>query len=354
MQSPVPRLMSQLFESEIFVQIGDRHFEIPRDIFSSPGDSPNFFTLGFAVFFASPSEVFPGLDRKGLLRPPAAEPPSVPSRSGDVFAELLHLLRGYPLHIRNEEHREELLRDCRYFHLRGLEQKLIPHHISFNPMRGRSEIVLRLENIRQSGVRLVAEEGLMQERQMDFEPCRIMYARPFVDETAHDLILEIGNESTILDPETLNAKFVGQTMARMASLARVIASKLNDPQEQAMIDSETADAEKLQTVLSGAGVPIIWDGQAHITVDGVESTFESLIPAALSPRVSDSSLPPTKRKRLDDGRHTSNRPWIVRTGQWRLTVRKSLSGPWKLKFVAVKLDVYRDELRRNQTRSFLN
>ena len=37
----VPRLIDQLFGSEIFIQIGDRHFQIPKDIFSAAGNSPN-------------------------------------------------------------------------------------------------------------------------------------------------------------------------------------------------------------------------------------------------------------------------------------------------------------------------
>src|SRR4051812_2614948 len=183
--------MSQLFEAECFIQIGDRHFQIPRDIFSSPGDSPNFFTLGFAAFFASPSEVFPGLDRHGLLRPPAIIPPSVPNRSADVFDELLHMLRGYPLHIRNAEHRAALLRDCRYFHLRGLEQRLISHQITTNPFSQRSEIVIRLEDVRPSGIQFVYNTS--------GTGGNVTYARPFVDEKAADLVVEIGDESSLVD-----------------------------------------------------------------------------------------------------------------------------------------------------------
>ncbi|OCL11183.1 hypothetical protein AOQ84DRAFT_387011, partial [Glonium stellatum] len=148
----LPRLTKQLFNTDIFIRIGQRDFQIPRDLFSSPGDSPNFFSLGFAQFFSTPSEVFPGLDRQSLLRPPSILPPAVPNRSGETFAELLRLLQGYPVNIRDEAHRAELLRDARYFHLKGLEQRLIPCDISFNLARNTSEILIRLEDIRQSGV----------------------------------------------------------------------------------------------------------------------------------------------------------------------------------------------------------
>ena len=73
----MPKLISQLYEESIFISIGHREFQIPRDIFTGPGNSPNFFSLGFAVFFSTPDDLFPGLDREGLIRPPSILPPSV-------------------------------------------------------------------------------------------------------------------------------------------------------------------------------------------------------------------------------------------------------------------------------------
>lgn len=274
----VPRLISQLFECEIFIQIGDRHFEIPRDIFSSPGDSPNFFSLGFAVFFATPGEVFPGLDRQGLLRPPAITPPIVSNRSGDVFAELLHMLRGYPIHIRNEEHRAELLRDCRYFHLRGLEQKLIAHHISYNFERQKSEIVIRLEDIRPSGLLSLMEPASSGA----FPAGWVQYARPFVDDNHHELILEIGGESTQLDVESQRAKFSGLTKARISSLLQVIANKTslstNGSQAQSVrggqnssIGNHSRSTTPGSKSLGAGGVKIEIDPEADIILDGEPS-----------------------------------------------------------------------------------
>ena len=60
-------MIDQLFESEIFIQIGERHFQIPKDIFSDPGNSPNFFSLGFAVFFSTSLPVSPVAPRKPSL-----------------------------------------------------------------------------------------------------------------------------------------------------------------------------------------------------------------------------------------------------------------------------------------------
>ncbi|KAJ5784746.1 uncharacterized protein N7503_009958 [Penicillium pulvis] len=324
----LPRLMSQLFESEIFIQIGDRHFQIPRDIFSSPGDSPNFFTLGFGAFFASPSEVFPGLDRVGLLRPPAITPPSVPNRSAEVFAELVHLLRGYPLHIRNDEHRAELLRDCRYFHLRGLEQKIIPHDISVNPFNQRSEIALRLEDIRPSGVQ-VATNSITSLAMGGL----VMYGRPYVDDKPFDLMLEIGGESTIISRAGQRADFIGQTKSRMASLVQIIGKKMNIPEAH----------------VAGLPLNIRWGQETDLTIDGERDPQR--ITKLLSSGEIDDEGPPLKRQRSEG---SEEGPWVVRKGQWRLLVQQAdPNGPCEVVLVATKLDVYTHPRIRNRARDFL-
>ncbi|KAJ5179352.1 hypothetical protein N7492_002562 [Penicillium capsulatum] len=313
-----------LFESEIFIQIGDRHFQIPRDIFSGPGDSPNFFTLGFGAFFASPSEVFPGLNRNGLLRPPAIVPPSVPNRSADVFAEILHLLRGYPLHIRNESHRAELLRDCRYFHLRGVEQKLIPHKISFNPFSQRSEIVVRVEDVRPSGI------GFSSSPVPKIVGGLVVYARPFVDENPADLILEIGGDATLVNLEHQRADFLGQTKSRMASLIQVVGKKANIPETQ----------------LGGLPIGIRLSPETDLTVDGEpEPSFTDD-----SSKIGDSDAPPAKRQRS----HESQRgTWVVRTGQWRLQVHPTPMGSCEAILTAVKLYAFSSAQARSHAGGFL-
>ncbi|KAI9863300.1 MAG: hypothetical protein M1813_003742 [Trichoglossum hirsutum] len=409
----VPRLISQLFESEIFIQIGNRHFQIPRDIFSSPGDSPNFFSLGFAVFFSSPSEVFPGLNREGLLRPPSILPPSVPNRSADVFAELLHMLRGYPLHIRDDDHRAALLRDCRYFHLRGLEQKLIPHHISFNFKRNRSEIVIRLEDIRQSGISFVGDSS-----PADRSPSSgwVNYARPFVDDTSYELILEVAGESTKIDFRSMRAEFVGQARARISSLFQVIANKMNLPVNQPlglmMMSSGGAANHPVSpgnTPLSEDKVKIRIERNAQIVLDGEDywgdrSEFgskegygdEDNAGAAQPPNLNNavqsgrtgadaaptappnippppppggtsstpvsypiisrpSSTKPALRKRKRRGSMDEFGEWIVRRGHWRLRVQSTGDGRGGMEVVmfAVKLDAFSGEQGRNAQRPFL-
>ncbi|KAL8782892.1 MAG: hypothetical protein Q9195_009540 [Heterodermia aff. obscurata] len=371
----LPRLISQLFESETVVQIGGENFTVPRDIFSNLGDTPNFFSLGFAVFFSTPNGVYPGVNSAGLLRPPPVKPPTVPNRSARVFAEILHLLRGYPLTIRDENHRAELLRDCKYFNLKGLEQKLIVHSISYNASSSTSEIVIRLEDIRQSGVSFIATPS-----PSDSSPVVgwVHYARPYVDEEAYELILEMSDEACKINLRYMRADFYGLTKARISKLFQVIANKMglpvNAPLGLLMAEGGAASGEVSPgtTGLSEDQVKVRIGPEAFIILDGEEyvmenQTFEpqeteaerqespaidperpqtSLSSAASnrsvsalgstrptpaqglgigisSPRpdsrTSMAQPPPRKRKRR--GSFDDFGEWIIRRGQWRLRVQ---------------------------------
>lgn len=378
----LPRLISQLYDESIFMSIGHREFQIPRDLFSDPGNSPNFFSLGFAVFFSSPTDLFPGLDREGLIRPPSILPPSVPGRSADTFAELLHLLRGYPLHIRDDEHRATLLRDCRYFNFKGLEQRLIPHALTFNQARRRDEIVLRLEDILKSGISVSGAAG-SSSTQPGADPAAqhawVNYARPFVDDRPAELVLEIGGENTRLhflpqtDPTTTTTttrvEFFRDARARFTKLLEVVASKLGlasttQPLGLLMAAGGAAaqPASPGTTPLTGGDdwVRCAVGPDASITLDGRPytrhhhheeddedaATTTTAAAAAVGPSSSSSSSagpagtdsptgmsglslhPPRKRRRLDgggpagpDGLGAQGGYWILRTGQWRLRLR---------------------------------
>jgi hypothetical protein len=382
----VPRLTQQLFKSEIFIQVGDRHFQIPRDIFSSPGDSPNFFSLGFAHFFSTPSEVFPGLDRQTLLRPPSILPPSIPNRSGDVFADLLRILQGYDVQIRDASHRAELLRDARYFHLKGVEQKLIPAELSFNLLRNRNEIILRLEDIRQSGVSFSPDlstnnpatpsaDSLTPNLPTPVPTGWITYQRPYIDETSSDLILEISaSESTTLHLSTMKASFEGQTKARIASLLSVIANKLNLPAMMPlglmMLQSgggiAKMPASPAHSGVSGEKVRVSIDRDAYIIVDGTEVVWadgddeedeEEEEEGDEFPMPKQKAILGLPRiKKWKDGKLVDREmEWIVRRGQWRLRVESAENDASRVEVSlrAVRLECFTGEKERNGNRGFL-
>ncbi|KAI1101186.1 hypothetical protein F4804DRAFT_316795 [Jackrogersella minutella] len=372
----LPKLMSQLYEESIFISIGHREFQIPRDIFTGPGNSPNFFSLGFGVFFSTRDEIFPGLDRENLIRPPSIMPPSVPNRSADIFYELLHLLRGYPVHIRDEDHRASLLRDCRYFNFKGIEQKLIPHHINYNLSRRRHEITLRLEDILKSGISIATDVSTPGG---SAEPVSgwVNYMRPYEDDKHHELILEIGGENTKLHLNVMRAEFFGQVKVRVARLFEVIATKLNLPPTtqplgllMASGGAGSQPATPGNTPLSEDLVRVVIEPDSHVVLDGKTynnyTTETEDVAVAMSATSSiggqDSPLssiggffgPSRKRRRIDLSGHAADE-WVVRTGQWRLRIQGSRGGKSAIEcvLVAVKLDAFSTELGRNAQRGFL-
>lgn len=378
----LPRLISQLYEESIFISIGHVDFQIPRELFSDPGNSPNYFSLGFAVFFSTPTEVFPGLNREGLLRPPSIMPPSVPNRSAATFSELLHLLRGYPLHIKNEAHRAELLRDCRYFHLKGLEQKLIRHSISFNLLRRRDEITLRLEDVRQSGISVVTDTSASSSETSGQGGLLgwVNYARPFVDNRPYELVLEIGDECCKVHLHTMRAEFFGDGKTRVSRLFEVIATKLNLPTTQPLGllmktgGASSQPASPGNTPISEDQVRVSLGEEASVVLDGREwrggertsvkerdEERESVGSVDESPASSIVGGPPKKRRRGEGGPIAlgpglfGEESWVVKTGQWRLRVQNGRNGKGGVEcvLVAVKLDAVSSELGRNAQRGFL-
>lgn len=382
----VPKLVSQLHEESIYTTVGNRQFQIPRDLFTAdPGNAPNFFSLGFAAFFSSPDDLFPGLDREGLLRPPSIVPPSVPGRSAAVFEELLHLLKGYPVKVRDETHRQELLRDCRYFHFKGLEQKLIPHAIGFNAGRGKEEIVVRLRDILKSGISVGKEPT-----GPDPANAWVRYARPYVDERAYELVLEIGEGCTRLRFGGLGVggggsggggviharvEFFGETRVRVGKLLEVVATKLGLPpttqplgllmakggaSSQPATPGNTPLSEDLVKVVLDHEVSVVLDGKSWVPSQAEEDVgFEEEALYQSPVTGTPLSLPrpmARKRRRTDAFGGAGLEDWIIKTGQWRLRIQgvKNGKAPVECCLVAVKLDAFSSEQARNAQRGFLN
>lgn len=206
----LPRLVRQLTNSEFHVHIGGESFRIARNVFNGPGDTPNFFTLGFSTFFGS--EISP--PRKSFKRPPPLAPPSVPQRSGELFKDLIRGLQGSSLDIKDEKHRSLLLAECRYYRFLGLEQKLMAHSIRKNRARNVDEIVIELRHIRpkQLKVRDISEVLVPKSAAKHIQPSEnhegfqltplsAFYKRPFVDTTDRELIIQLtSSEFTYFEP----------------------------------------------------------------------------------------------------------------------------------------------------------
>ncbi|PVI01227.1 hypothetical protein DM02DRAFT_525509 [Periconia macrospinosa] len=412
----LPRLTKQLFSTDIFIRIGGVPFQIPRDLFSSPGDSPNYFTLGFAQFFSTPSEVFPGLDRNALLRPPSILPPSVPSRSGAIFQELVEMSQGYTVEIRNDTHRAQLLRDARYFHLKGLEQKLIPCHISYNLKRSQSEILIRLDDVRQSGVSFIpdstsrsssgdgsrapsnsgtSEDHVSPQPSLGGPQLRsgtVSYARPYTDDhsSTNVLVLEISatesttlhlpkiapNVSTSTGPLAYHARatFRGSTLARITSLFSVIASKMGLPANQplGLMMLQSGGGVAAQPVspansgLSERRVRIRIDSDCYIEIDNLQAELAiDQTSGCIGLQHTGTVASGDSRRWIWGGPRNSyaqgndgdeqEEELVVTKAHWRLRVEFVNEDPSKMQVVlcGARLEAYSEERNRNRSREFL-
>jgi hypothetical protein len=334
----VPRLTSQLFSSPIYTTIGSVPFQIPRDIFSaSPGNEPNYFTLGFQIFFTTPSDAFPGLSQRTLLRPPSLLPPSVPNRDAEVFADLLRMLKGYEIEIRSDEHRQSLLRDARYFNFRGLEQRLIRHRVSYNSRKEMEEIEIRLEDIRQSGITFVADKDTIEGKA--HAGCvrgEVFYARPYVDDEPRGLVLEIGyadGAEVLLDVggRIGGVGFERQTAARMRRLAGIVNDKLGLAALVTRGDKAVGDG-----VRTAFGLRCEIGCEADVVIDGEKWKI---------PPEDDEATMDVERE------EERERVWVVNKSQWRVKV-----GPLdsrKIYLEAVKLEGFSCERTGVEGRGFL-
>ena len=387
------RLISQLFDSEIFVSIGGQQFQIPRETFSGPGNSSNFFSLGFAGFLGSRDDAFPGLESRNLMRPPPVQPQAVPNRSPKIFEDLIHLSRGYPLTIRDKEHRAQLLSDCKYYGFKGLMHKMFVHSISYNAERSKSEIIMQLEDLHKSGISFVNDASPSDQSPLGGW---VNYMRPFVDETSYEVIVEIGSQETKIDFRSMRADFYGDTKARISSLFQTVADKMNLPHNLPlglMMSSggaSAASASPANTPLSEDRVKIRIGQDAHIILDGQEHTMDesaldhqqeleynpepptptatSLTPGQSWPNPtmrSSSTRPPPSKKRKRRGSLDEFGEWIVRKGQWRMRVQPRVessprvgrgeeSGSMEIVLCAVKLDAFSGQRGRNMGRGFVS
>ncbi|CCD27005.1 Mrx16p NDAI_0J01130 [Naumovozyma dairenensis CBS 421] len=235
----LPRLRSLLKETDhYYTNVGGRSFKIAKNLFRRKGDSPNYFEMTSAALYRDVEQL---IATRKLLRPPPHSPPYV-SRSSEYFADLLNILGGATLKL-DDDKRESLIKECRYYRFLNLEQNLIKHKITFNPLTKREEISLNLKDISKKGIKIPEQDVLPSNLASCFEPgsnneggtCpplsntmmvppssaqnedgtppnkrqrtnlpkdqlwnMVSYKRPFVDEFSRDLIFQIDSTECTL------------------------------------------------------------------------------------------------------------------------------------------------------------
>lgn len=175
------RLQKLLQAEDAFATVGGKLFKIPKLLLMQSGNHPNFFSINEESVLTDKRRIIVKL---GMIRPPPQRPALAPNRLPQLFADLLEVLRGNTLAVRDDEHRALLVRECRYYRFLELEQRIVKHRIVPNLFLGTPEIVLRLGDIVARGV-INVSGGVDDER-----PAQ--YARPYLAREPHrSLIVQV-------------------------------------------------------------------------------------------------------------------------------------------------------------------
>jgi hypothetical protein len=246
------------------------------------------------------------------------------------------MLKGYEIEIRSDEHRQNLLRDARYFNFRGLEQRLIRHRISFNSRKEVEEIEIRLEDVRQSGISFVADKDAAEGEKRGNVRGEVYYARPYVDNEPRAVIVEIGDKDGVEVLLDVGGRIGGvgferQTAARMRRLAGIINEKMGLAALASRGDK--AGGDEASTTF---GLRCEIGSEADVVIDGEKWKMICEDDEAAMDVEKDE-----KRERV----------WMVKKSQWR--VKAGSLDPKKIYLEAVKLEGYSCERTRVEGRSFL-
>lgn len=184
------KLKERILFEPFHITVGGKKFRIPKEILTQKGNYPNFFSIIYHNILIDPF-----ISNDLFIRPPPLHPYEL-HRSSVLFEELLNGLYGNEIEIKNEEHRENLLKECRYYQFFALEQRLIKCQLIKNPFTRREEIVLDYKNVKVSGLLNVTNDSIIGP---DSGFSTVKYSRPFVDENVYrDLVIQIDSSNVEL------------------------------------------------------------------------------------------------------------------------------------------------------------
>ncbi|KAI8636495.1 hypothetical protein BD408DRAFT_426040 [Parasitella parasitica] len=129
--------LKKTLQEYLYINVGGRVFRLPWNLLQRDG-THNFFT---------------GPLMHSLLSPHTEDgnsPPVYIDRDPDIFADILNHLRGYTIHIRDEVHRKNLLKDAQYYVFRQLSDKLLTAQQTVAGFGdgNNSEVLLLLQDMR--------------------------------------------------------------------------------------------------------------------------------------------------------------------------------------------------------------
>ncbi|KAI7879395.1 hypothetical protein K492DRAFT_208267 [Lichtheimia hyalospora FSU 10163] len=165
--------LAAFLQEHVFLNVGGRVFRLPWSLLKKG----EFYYGGSRNFFTGPikHQVFSPDKGNG-----AQNAPIYIDRDPDIFADIISHLRGYTIHIRDEVHHKNLLKDAQYYALRNLREKLLTSQQTldgFGDQRWR-EVLLLLQDVRLVNVLPPNKEGIQ----------RLCYKR---DDSPHALLVQL-------------------------------------------------------------------------------------------------------------------------------------------------------------------
>lgn len=224
------RLQMILNSDHIFCTIGSQSFKIDKELLTKSGNYPNYFLINYDSQLTDNLAI---IEAKNIIRPPPQRPPTVANRSPALFSDLLEILRGNPLVIRDDDHRNILVRECKYYLFLELEQRIIKHSIVNSVAFEGQEIIINMYDINPKGL-------LHTPGPVNIElPLR--YSRPRINEPARVLTFQMNNTEPF-DPsiklilnkreKIASVQLTGKTRAKfLLTFKSVSADYRNEPAE---------------------------------------------------------------------------------------------------------------------------
>lgn len=248
------RLQKLLDDEDVFASIGGKSFKIPKSLFVRTGNYPNYFLINYDSLLTDNRKI---IEQKSMIRPPPQRPATAATRSPELFSDLVEILKGNSAVIKDDNHRKLLIKECKYFRLLELEQRITKHKLVFNPFLKTVEILLDLNDLSSKGIFNVST-GPQDER------C-IEYARPnMIKELQRPLLVQL--ESTaesevklVLNRSTqISTLFITNKLAHTFSqVFKKVVSDLHDdsvPNRIVLL----AGLSKSKVVLNGKELKLDW------------------------------------------------------------------------------------------------
>lgn len=323
----LPRLQRLLNDEALPATVGNKLFRIPRSFLYGPGNHPNYFLIGMEGL-STKSTVLNS--KVALIRPPPQRPTLTVNRSPQLFADLLELFWGNHEVVRDDEHRDNLIKECRYYRFLQLEQKIIKHRIIRNPFTQTEEIIINLNNLSSTGV-INLSTGLTDEQP-------ITYVRPYLRrEPKRILIFQIDSnadfDAKLIIPKTGDFSFL--------VLTNKLAAKMSLVFEQLAKDfSSSGDKKKII-------IPCIL-ADAAVSVNGIElkkNWLREFFGPAEEPAEDEQQ---SKRHKSDPNIEGEVVDFKLTQSLWRITNRAD-----KSILRAVSIKAVSDQFNFNKTVEFL-